>query len=56
MCNDDGILIIVGHSGDEIFTILPQSQVLAITLVSVQCDIPFARVCVDKNDLVAAKP
>ena len=56
MCNDDSILIIVGHSGDEIFTILPQSQVLAITLVSVQCDIPFARVRVDKNDLVAAKP
>ena len=56
MCDDDSILIIVGHSGDEIFAVMPQCKVLAITLVSVQCDIPFARVRVDKNDLVAAKP
>ena len=51
MSDDNSVLVAVGDSSDQIFTILPQCQILAITLIAIDCDVAFTRIGIDKHKL-----
>ena len=50
MSDDNSVLVAVGDSSDQIFTILPQCQILAITLIAIDCDVAFTAVGSDENE------
>ena len=51
VCNYNGVLIAVGDSSDQVFTILPQCEILAVALIAIDCDVAFAGISIDKHKL-----
>ena len=51
MGNDYGVLVATGDGSDKIFSVLPESQVFAVTLISIDSDVTFSRVSIHKDDL-----
>lgn len=49
--NDYGVLIAIGHSSDQVFSVLPQGEVLAVTLVTVDLNVLFTGVRIDEHKL-----
>jgi len=55
MNDDDGVLVLCGDRLHESISVVPSSQVLPVTLVAVNSNVCFSRVCVneDKSSILA---
>ena len=51
MGDDNGVFVAVGDSSDQVFTILPQCEILAVALIAIDCDVAFAGISIDKHKL-----
>ena len=51
MGNDYGVLVATGDGSDKIFSVLPESQVFAVTFISIDSEVTFSRVSIYKDDL-----